>query len=514
MTYGIQIKNNDNDILIDSNFDHYHYAGKLTYYEKTRVPGIVDIKIPPRGQRDTTGMSAYQQPGDIFKYKLFVKSGADDFPPMAFINPQTTTGNVFAGIIKTTFINDYTLGDYWDIWVLQDYNHIAPILYCFLPIKAMKEDYITDAFGGYNVSGLNEQGESIPQDLNFSGEILDSASIDVGENTLTVFGLSFYDESSNTPILPYTLNYPRRLYLEFSASNTLNNLLINIDGVNDLGVNKTEINYVNNTNGVFYTQEYFKEITRIRFTNVNPAQTITFKIGYSSNSIGFGDRYGISTFNSDNQKTYDSRIKPLKIVGAGNAVSGNLPRNSAGSASSFNPDFRPNNYVEHTATLSSYQQNDMMYFIPSISHAVLEQTRYQSGDGSYGSYFPTFYKYAREDFWWTFYRGTYRLNDHTSTEHPYILTSSFSILGGGHVADYDYDEASLLEAIFLTAFGAILGLLTGGIGAAIFFGAVGLVVAANGFQGVSAGTYFPYRQGSRNTGQNQTFLISRASYYD
>lgn len=158
MAHGLQFFNDDGDLLVDSDLSHYHFAGKASHYNSTRVPDIVGGEINgPHVNTNGQTISSGQVTGDIFKFKLYV--GATTNAPMCFIKPRTSsTALPFAGIVLMKSESD-SGGSYWDIWVLQDRDFSRPSLYCFLPISDMTTNQSTPATGetqgvaAYDTSG-------------------------------------------------------------------------------------------------------------------------------------------------------------------------------------------------------------------------------------------------------------------------------------------------------------------------------------------------------------------------
>jgi hypothetical protein len=368
MAYGLQIKNDDSDILVDSNFHHYHFAAKLTHYEATAVPDIVGGKIV--GHTTTAGqyISNKQITGDIFKFQLpiGIAHASSTAAPMCFIKPASTGVTAPAcGIV----LMQRTGTAAWDIWVLQDDGYPAPVLYCFLPLSEMTAaQQATD------------------------------------------------------------------------ANNTM----------------------------------------------------------------------GLQTFNSSGSRTYDSRLKPLKIVGTTSATVPTIARTAAIENNTWNPDFEPDQVKDHAFTTSTTEQNanDLMFYCPSFAHACQQYIQSTDGDGfqtkGYNSYF---YAWARADLWWCFYRATYRLTSATN------FRSTYTIYASGHVWDSDEDSAGILTALVL----AVLAVFTFGatlaVGVAVLAGGAALTASMVN-AGVADGVYLPYENGSRNTAQANPVLFSKASYYD
>jgi len=358
MAFGIQIKNNDNEIIVDSDFSHYHFAGKASHYSTTEVPEILGGNNTAHSTTSGQYMSSGQQNGKIMKFTLAARASDSSPAPMCFIKPNNT--NDWAGIVLTRRQDSN-----WDIWVLVNTDS-QPELYCFLPLDEMSLNSATAAAG---------------------------------------------------------------------------------------------------------------------------------------------DDYGIATFDASNKRTYDSRIKPLKILSAFPVTAKSYARTSV-TANSWDPDFEPNDHKNISYSLSSSASlSDLMYFCPSIAHCCQEIIFNTDGEGfqsqGYNSYF---YAWARGDLWWCFYRNTFRLESTSNFQ------SGYSIYASGHVWKSIEDSSGIFAALAAVAlsfatFGASLALL------AVTITATALTAAFTG-TGLVSGYYRPYSNDARNQDQIQTALITKASYYD
>ena len=217
----------------------------------------------------------------------------------------------------------------------------------------------------------------------------------------------------------------------------------------------------------------------------------------------------VMTFNSSRSKTYDSRLKPLKIVGASSIRAPTIAR--TGSISNgYNPRFQPdqvNSYSYSTSTSES-NANDLMFYCPSLAHSCQSITFSSSGDGfqskGYNSYF---YAWARGDVYWTFYRNTFRLRSTTNFQ------SSYTEYACGHFWESVEKQNGLLSAILA----GVLAIFT--FGASLIVAATTVVVTAAitaSFTnaGLSEGIYFPYENSGRNQTRDQPVLFTKASFYD
>jgi len=221
-----------------------------------------------------------------------------------------------------------------------------------------------------------------------------------------------------------------------------------------------------------------------------------------------GETHGIATFSSSGARTYDSRIKPLNIVG--NVTVPAAPTSARTSiTANYNPNFAPNT---QTSTTFSYpnSQVELMYCCPSISHACQEVSVSNSGDGfqPQGAY-SYFYAWARVDLWWGFYRNTYRL---TTVNNQRTVVSGYTPYAFGHVWKSVEDSSSILGvltavALSFATFGA--SLLTLGV-------LVTTSVLVSSFTGVAAdsGLYYPYSNDTRNRGEVNPMLLAKWSQYD
>ena len=133
MAYGIIAKNDSGDVLIDSDFEHYHFAGKGVLFASTRVPPMSGGTSTAHSPSGPTGLGATQVNGNIFKYSLAARANTNSPAPMCFIKPISIGTNApYASIVLIT-----RSGTNWEMWVIQTYGHSAPTLYCFLPLSEM-----------------------------------------------------------------------------------------------------------------------------------------------------------------------------------------------------------------------------------------------------------------------------------------------------------------------------------------------------------------------------------------
>ena len=232
----------------------------------------------------------------------------------------------------------------------------------------------------------------------------------------------------------------------------------------------------------------------------------------SQASVGSTNTYGLATFNSSEDKTFDSRLKPLKIIGAQVVNAPSIAR-TASKSNGWNPVFTPDQSSNYNVTRSTSETDasDLMFYAPSLAHSCQEHSENTDGDGwqaqGYSSFF---YAWARSDLWWCFYRNAFRLS-HVNSNTTQV-NSTYGIYASGHVWSSEQDNSSLLAAIAaaiaaFATFGASL-LVVG------TFVATAAITAAFTNAGLASGTYLPYQEGARNQSENVTVLLSKASYYD
>lgn len=373
MALGLQFKNAAADIIVDSDFPHYHFIGKATYVSTTHVPDLLDGNNTAHSTTAGQYMSSSQVNGDIIKYQVDTASSSAP-PPMCFIKPSATGANAPRCAIVLTE-QDTSITYRWNVWVLQErrgthsnpISYTRPELYCFSPLTHMT-----------------------------------AGQRDVGSETL-----------------------------------------------------------------------------------------------------------GVETFNSSGTKTYDSRLKPLKIVGAGVATSAPAVARSGAKANAWEPYFTVDTATDYAFSTSTAESNatDLMFYAPSLAHCCQEHREATDGEGfqakGYSSYF---YSWGRSDLWYCFYRNTFRFTSSTNFQ------SSYSIYASGHFWKSAEDSNSLLSAIAAAAlafvtFGATL-IVAGA------FVATAAITAVFTSAGIASGTYYPYADDSRNRLEDVTFLLSKASYYD
>ena len=216
---------------------------------------------------------------------------------------------------------------------------------------------------------------------------------------------------------------------------------------------------------------------------------------FASNPSG----YGLVTYDSSNNPTFDSNLKPLRVIGGGNITAPTVARTG-----SFGGRFIAYLDVNASNTSSSFTSDanasDIIYYCPSIAHAC-HQYEYAESDSGISNW--QFYQWSRGDLWWCFYRSGFRITGTGSTKS---FESNYGVYARGHVWQHVADSSSIFTAL-------ILGALTGGVYFAI---ALAAITATGAFtaSGVAEGGYLPYSNGSRNSGLPNTYILTRASYYD
>lgn len=222
------------------------------------------------------------------------------------------------------------------------------------------------------------------------------------------------------------------------------------------------------------------------------------------------DTYGVQIFNSNGEVSFDSRAKPLRIISSGSITVPVLPHTgSLGSV--YDVNLEVNTSPTTTATGVVLLDSDRLYYCPCLANAEQEYSYYGNFDwfegvnlGIFGSYGVT-HVVRRQDVWWSFYRGGYRLNGNN-------IQGSWITFLSGHVWDQaDANDWNTLG----TLIAAITIIYTGGFGGAAVAGIFGAALALVAFSASgTAGTYRPYANSSRNANQLNTFIITNAAFYD
>lgn len=209
------------------------------------------------------------------------------------------------------------------------------------------------------------------------------------------------------------------------------------------------------------------------------------------------DTVGLQTKNSAGATTFDSRFKPLRVVGGGSLTAPSLAHTgSSGSNLDVNLGVNATS-ISSTFTAQSGNANDLIYYIPSIAHSC-QQYEWQGADSGISDW--QNFAWARTDLWWCFYRAGFRINSNST------IQCNYGVYARGHVYDHVSDSSSIIASI-------LLGAITGGV---YFAAALAVIVASGAFtnSGVAAGGYLPYVNGSRNNNLSNSYIITKASYYD
>jgi hypothetical protein len=205
--------------------------------------------------------------------------------------------------------------------------------------------------------------------------------------------------------------------------------------------------------------------------------------------------YGLKTFNSSGVATFDSRFKPLRVVGGGDIASPGLAHTGS-NGSGYTVSLGINCSSSETSFTTQSSASDLIYYCPSIASACQEHT-FSESDSGFHSW--TYYAWARGDVWWCFYRSCFRIK---STS---VFEANYGVYARGHVYEHVVDSTNVFA-------GLILGAITGG---AYFAAAIAALIASGTFTSadLDGGNYLPYENSYRNNSAN-AFIISKASYYD
>ena len=139
MAHGLLVKNDDDEVLIDSDFKHYHFLGKYNHTSVTQVPDILEggVANGAQGSNANKGMQNMPSKGEIYKYTVAVNGL---IPPICFIKPTSTGSSApFTGIVLTKQVSTN-----WEIWVFQStVTSASPVLYCFAPLSQISNSTST-----------------------------------------------------------------------------------------------------------------------------------------------------------------------------------------------------------------------------------------------------------------------------------------------------------------------------------------------------------------------------------
>jgi len=217
--------------------------------------------------------------------------------------------------------------------------------------------------------------------------------------------------------------------------------------------------------------------------------------------LGDPSGYGLRTYDSSGEITFDSLLKPLRIIAGGNITAGALAHTGA-SGSGFTASLNDQGFGQSSSFSYPYGSNgDMLLYCPSIAHAC-HQYEFAQADSGTSNW--QRYAWSRGDIWWAFYRSGFRILGNSSS--GYSFQTGYTTYARGHVWQHVASSANVFVAL-------ILGALTGGLYFAL---AIAAVVASGAFTsaGVSSGGYLPYANGSRNTTLPNTYLVTRKQFYD
>lgn len=155
MAHGLLVKNDDGDVLIDSDFSHYHFLGKYNHSSVTQVPDITgggDANtngIGGNSPDQNKGMENMPSKGEIYIYSVPV-NGAN--PPICFVKPTSSGASApYTGIVLTK-----QSGSNWEIRVFQStVTSASPVLYCFSPLNQVSNSTsTTHGLKTFNSSGV------------------------------------------------------------------------------------------------------------------------------------------------------------------------------------------------------------------------------------------------------------------------------------------------------------------------------------------------------------------------
>jgi hypothetical protein len=187
--------------------------------------------------------------------------------------------------------------------------------------------------------------------------------------------------------------------------------------------------------------------------------------------------YGLIVRNGAGQPTFDSRHKPLRVDHAGVLGSQNIPHAGslgAGTIPALDVNTNAGYYVPGSAPISDLIVHAPMHYTACADYSNIRSVKKWS--------FPNRYHYRRYDTWWCFYRS----GVHVYTNGPYTYVSVQYIINvSGHIWK-NYKSRK-------------------------FLGISGLNTPA---PAITANTSYPYSNSARNISESNSFLISRASYYD
>jgi hypothetical protein len=215
MAHGLLVKNASGDILIDSDFSHYHFLGKHTHASVTQVPDITGGSTANTGgiggnsPDQNKGMQNMPAKGEIYIYSIPV-NGTN--PPLCFIKPTSTGSSApFAGIVVTK-----QNGSNWEIRVFQSaVTSDSPVLYCFAPLSQISNSTSsTHGLKTFNSSGVATfdsrfkplrapvAGSITAPTLAHTGSVGSSWNVSLGVNASNV-STSFTNQSNANDLIYY-----------------------------------------------------------------------------------------------------------------------------------------------------------------------------------------------------------------------------------------------------------------------------------------------------------------------
>jgi hypothetical protein len=215
--------------------------------------------------------------------------------------------------------------------------------------------------------------------------------------------------------------------------------------------------------------------------------------------------YAFQTLDAEGNVSFDSRYKPLRVIGAGEyqtptqAVSGSK---GSGTTPYLAPNAPSQINTGNTTTLS-----DIIVHCPAFSTGCCEyETKREHIHRHYNwlNINTSSYYWGRFDFWWSFYRSAIQLDTVSTMQVGYITYMS------GHIWEHAYNSSGINWGSFLG--GLLLGGLTGGLGFGLLLGAVAVSVSID--NSTLTGAYLPYENSTRNANEPASYILSKASYYD
>ena len=112
--FGANIKNSNNDVLIDSNTHNYHYAGKLNQTSQWNTSTILkESGSATHRWSSPNGLAPSQSTSIVHQYRYYTSHSSK--PPLCFVKPRSWgPSSPFFSIINTF----YHTGGYWEFWVI------------------------------------------------------------------------------------------------------------------------------------------------------------------------------------------------------------------------------------------------------------------------------------------------------------------------------------------------------------------------------------------------------------